>query len=144
MRVFSLVSPIRRIRCWLFLSCRSLFKALNKEIGGETDVSIQVLDPPQNFPEGVEEEKNEKTCAPGAKHLELEHRPHIHNKALELRAMWRNLQMLQTGLSWSPVATLQDHRPRAPPPPTHTPSTPTRQFSTCSRLSFNPPQHGSH
>lgn len=46
-----------------------------------------------NFPEGPEILEDH---ASGAKHLELERRPHIHNKALELRAMWRNLQVPQT------------------------------------------------
>lgn len=68
--------------------------------------------PPKNFPKAARRSKKERTCAPEAKHLELEHRPHIHNKALELRAMRRNLQMPRTGLSLDPGG----HTARPPPP----------------------------
>lgn len=91
--------------------------------------------------------EKKRGLALGAKHLELERRPHIHNKALELRAMWRNVQMPQTGLSLDPSG----HTARPPPPCSVTAVTPSvplqpsiRQFSTCSRLIFNSPLHGSH
>lgn len=73
----------------------------------------------------------------GCKHLELEHWPHIHNKALQLKAMHRNRQRPETGLRWIPAVTLQRaHTAMHPPPP------PTHAISTCTRLSFNSAEHG--
>lgn len=33
------------------------------------------------------------------KYLELEHRHHLHNKALELTVVWKNLQRPEMGLA---------------------------------------------
>lgn len=92
------------------------FEALDKEslCSLEIKASIHFVFKLKNFPQGPEILEN---CVLGAKHLELEHRPHIHNKALELKAMWRNLQRPETGLSWSPVVTLQ--MPHTAPPPSN-------------------------
>lgn len=105
---------------WLFLS-NATFGALNKDSHCSLEIkeSIDFVLKLKNFPQGPEILENGVL---GAKHLELEHRPHIHNKALELKAMWRNLQRPETGLNQSPVVTLQNphhhhHSSSTPPPP---------------------------
>lgn len=131
------IGAIITIVHWLFLG-NATFGALNKDSHRSLEIkeSIDFVLKLKNFPQGPEILENGVL---GAKHLELEHRPHIHNKALELKAMWRNLQRPETGLNQSPVVTLQNPPTTTTPPPPPCP----QAIWTCTQLNYDSTEHGS-